>query len=104
MIFGKVVAKNRAFGNNFIFLKQFFNFGGGGGGVLCVPLGGAYGFYIRMLEYSCTLEYSGQLWCPIKGIEKPQRGSTCSWEISIGSLNTVQITTSLQGGVVNDPL
>ena len=29
-IFGKVVAKNRAFGNNIIFLQQFFHFGGGG--------------------------------------------------------------------------
>ena len=29
-IFGKVVAKNRAFGNNIIFLQQFFPFRGGG--------------------------------------------------------------------------
>ena len=28
--FLKVVAKNRAFGNNLIFLQQVFNFGGGG--------------------------------------------------------------------------
>ena len=35
-IFGKVVAKNRAFGNNIIFLQQFFPFP-------YVPPGGAYG-------------------------------------------------------------
>ena len=40
-IFGRVVAKNRAFVNNIIFLQQFFNFGGGGRS-LCSP-GGAYG-------------------------------------------------------------
>ena len=33
-IFGKVVAKNRAFGNNIIFLQQFFQFRGD---VPCVP-------------------------------------------------------------------
>ena len=29
MIFGKYVTKNRAFGNNTIYLQQFFGFGGG---------------------------------------------------------------------------
>ena len=40
--FGKVVAKNWAFGNNIIFLEQFFPLRGGG--VPCVPPhpGGAY--------------------------------------------------------------
>ena len=35
-IFGKVVAKNRAFGNNIIFLQQFFSISGGGRS-LCPP-------------------------------------------------------------------
>ena len=30
MIFGKFVTKNRAFGNNTIFLQQFFRLRGGG--------------------------------------------------------------------------
>ena len=40
-IFGKVDAKNRAFGNNTIFLQQFFQFRRGA--FLCPPHGGAYG-------------------------------------------------------------
>ena len=35
-IFGKVVAKNRAFGNNIIFQQQFFSLSGGGSP--CSPL------------------------------------------------------------------
>ena len=31
ILLGKVVAKNRAFGNNIIFLRQFFSASGGGG-------------------------------------------------------------------------
>ena len=42
-IFGKVVAKNRAFGNNIIFLQQFFQFRGGGTFPVSPPPGGAYG-------------------------------------------------------------
>ena len=41
-IFGKVVAKNRAFGNIIIFLQQFFQFRGGAFSV-SPPPGGAYG-------------------------------------------------------------
>ena len=41
-IFGKVVAKNRAFGNNIIFLQQFFPFRGGGTFPMFPHCGGAY--------------------------------------------------------------
>ena len=47
--FGKVVAKNRAFGNNNIFLQQFFQFRGGGGRSLCSPPGGAYA-YVKLVQ------------------------------------------------------
>ena len=40
-IFGKVVAKNRAFGNNFIFLQQFFSIWEGTFPMFPPP-GGAY--------------------------------------------------------------
>ena len=40
--FGKVVAKNRAFGNNTIFLQQFFQFRVEGGTFPVFPPGGAY--------------------------------------------------------------
>ena len=40
-IFGKVFDKNRAFGNNIIFLRQFFQFRGGGTFPMFPP-GGAY--------------------------------------------------------------
>ena len=36
--FGKFVTKNRAFGNNTMFLQQFFRFRGGGGFPLATPL------------------------------------------------------------------
>ena len=42
-IFGKVFAKNGAFGNNIIFQQQCFSIWGGGGRSLCSPPpGGAY--------------------------------------------------------------
>ena len=47
-IFGKVVAKNRAFENNIIFLQHFFQFRGGGN-VLYVPPGGAYGILLEWI-------------------------------------------------------
>ena len=37
LFFGKVVAKNRAFGNNIILLQQFFPVRGGGGSNLPKP-------------------------------------------------------------------
>ena len=40
MIFGKVVAKNRPFGNNIIFLQHFFHFEVGD--FPCAPPSGAY--------------------------------------------------------------
>ena len=42
MIFGKVVAKNRAFGNNIIFLQQFFSISGGVTFPMFPHTGGAY--------------------------------------------------------------
>ena len=50
-ICGKVVAKNRAFGNNIIFLQQFFQFRGGGRNVPCVPPAGATG--ITIINFIC---------------------------------------------------
>ena len=46
--FGKVVAKNRAFGNNTIFLQQSFRFRGGGTFPVFPP-GGAY-----VLNWNCA--------------------------------------------------
>ena len=46
-IFWKVAAKNRAFENNIIFLRQFFPFRGGGG-VPSVPPNAAYGSILNM--------------------------------------------------------
>ena len=46
--FGKVVAKNRAFGNNIIFLQQFFSISGWRGTFPMFPYsGGAYGYIIE---------------------------------------------------------
>ena len=53
-MFGKDVAKNRSFGNNIIFLQQFFPFRGGGC-FLC-PSGNAYVITMRESAYflHCT--------------------------------------------------
>ena len=50
-IFGKVVAKNRAFGNNIIFLQQFFSISGGGHALMALPTGGAYVVCINPLIF-----------------------------------------------------
>ena len=51
-IFGKVAAKNRAFGNNIIFLQQFFPWGGERS---LFPPGGAYVLTLFFCETSITL-------------------------------------------------
>ena len=59
MIFGKYVAKSKAFVNKLIFLQQYFYFGGGN--FLSVPPGGAYAqynIYHFMLQFTCDVRIS----------------------------------------------
>ena len=51
--FGKVVAKNRSFGNNTIFLQQFFRFRGGRS--LCSPLAAPMHFWLEIQNSFNTL-------------------------------------------------
>ena len=53
-IFGKVAAKNRAFGNNIIFLQQFISISGGGT-FLVFPTGVAYGENACRFCRKCTV-------------------------------------------------
>ena len=84
-MFGKVVAKNRAFANNIIFLQQFFQLGGGTFPVF--PHGGAYAYICTRIHpdtyiYISTNKYMhadvGTISCAAGFTEDPN-SHRCFW-------------------------
>ena len=73
MIFGKVVAKNRAFGNNIIFQQQFFPFRGGAFPMFA-HTGGAYDVGL------CR-------WLLLSDEEAPSSASTIVFTLTFGNSN-----------------
>ena len=55
IIFGKFVTKNRAFGNNIIFLQQSFGFERGD---CCLPPGYALVFYHHLIKYAHNFSHT----------------------------------------------
>ena len=59
------MAKSRAFGNNIIFLQQFFNFGGGGTFPLFpLPLAAPMQIY-RSMKIRVTIDQGNNVWATI---------------------------------------